>query len=49
MILGRGRDHVMSCLSHEGGFGAIPELEARSGYTYCAFAALETESDQFHA
>jgi protein farnesyltransferase subunit beta len=44
----RGRNYVMSCLSYEGGFGAMSGLEAHAGYTYCAIAALETESDYYH-
>jgi prenyltransferase beta subunit len=49
MTLERGRDSVMSCLSHEGGFDAMSGSEAHADYTYCAISTLETESDQFHA
>lgn len=31
---------LLSCQTHEGGFGAEPFNEAHGGYTYCATAAL---------
>jgi len=31
---------VASCQTYEGGFGAVPELEAHGGLTYCGLASL---------
>lgn len=32
--------YVLSCLSYEGGFGAVPGAEAHGGYTFCGIATL---------
>ena len=31
---------ITSCQTYEGGFGAVPGIEAHGGYTFCGFAAL---------
>ena len=33
-------DFLLSCQSHEGGFGGEPGCEAHGGYTFCALAGL---------
>eukprot|EP00288_Rhodomonas_lens_P015811 CAMPEP_0177701202 /NCGR_PEP_ID=MMETSP0484_2-20121128/6492_1 /TAXON_ID=354590 /ORGANISM="Rhodomonas lens, Strain RHODO" /LENGTH=314 /DNA_ID=CAMNT_0019212433 /DNA_START=66 /DNA_END=1010 /DNA_ORIENTATION=- len=36
----RAVENLLSCVSHEGGFGLHPGLEAHGGSTYCSVAAL---------
>lgn len=36
----RAAKWIASCQTYEGGFAALPHLEAHGGYTYCAVSAL---------
>lgn len=33
-------EHIATCQTYEGGFGAVPDAEAHVFYSYCAFASL---------